>query len=469
MRVYGKPKILNPYLTLAGHAVFWLVIASLIGLWLALSLLVPGLSRGVAGLGFGRLVPVHTNLLLYGWCSLPLVALLFRFFQVERSVVVTKRAVWAVRLWSSALAVGAGSWVLGVSGGKLFLEWRGFSLVWLCLAMVFLWFVLWSARPTLGRSGRLIRLALLSCLAGIPAILFYAALPQAYPPVNPHSGGATGTSLFGSTLGLVFLFLMVPRLLLEAKDPSRDDGLPKLLVVFGGYVLYLALLKKGNVGNEEWSQILALLSLSVWVPLLWRYFGRYRLEKAMKPWAVAFLVWGALLWLDGWLIFLPGFLEAGKFSNSLVAHAHLAMAGMLSSFCVMVLIKVTEGRFRTLGGTYWSYHIGLAMQLVVLTLCGVYEADDPGFDFNGSTGLSVFYGLRFGGGLLMFLASFGWLFDLVRAGRAKEKVSQRGMEPLGVSITGTGLTAQSRPAESTLPKTIARGVATGHSWGPELW
>ena len=42
-------------------------------------------------------------------------------------------------------------------------------------------------------------------------------------------------------------------------------------------------------------------------------------------------------------MFLPGLLDRVKFTNALVAHAHVAMAGMVSCFLVIVLIALNQG------------------------------------------------------------------------------------------------------------------------------
>ena len=51
------------------HALGWLVAGNVVGLWLAILQLKPGLAVG--DWTYGRWVPVHLNVQLFGWTSLP--------------------------------------------------------------------------------------------------------------------------------------------------------------------------------------------------------------------------------------------------------------------------------------------------------------------------------------------------------------------------------------------------------------
>ena len=54
------------------HALVWLLFGNLVGLWLSVLLIWPSL--GLPEWSYGRWVPVHLNVQLFGWTSLPLVA-----------------------------------------------------------------------------------------------------------------------------------------------------------------------------------------------------------------------------------------------------------------------------------------------------------------------------------------------------------------------------------------------------------
>ena len=129
------------YALVTHYSLFWLVVANGVGLWLATLLLVPELGDLVAPVSYGRWIPVHLDLQLYGWCSLPLVGLLLRLYLPEAGLPGEDSGPLpsaALGLWSGALAFGSVWWLAGGSSGKLFLEWSGPSRVLLSLVMTFL-------------------------------------------------------------------------------------------------------------------------------------------------------------------------------------------------------------------------------------------------------------------------------------------------------------------------------------------
>src|SRR5579859_3516672 len=62
----------QPIATAAWHAFFWLVLGNAIGVMIAILLLVPSANVVLGEWTYGRWMMVHMNILLYGWCSLPM-------------------------------------------------------------------------------------------------------------------------------------------------------------------------------------------------------------------------------------------------------------------------------------------------------------------------------------------------------------------------------------------------------------
>ena len=91
--------------TAARHALGWLLFGNLAGLWLSVLLLWPELGAGEWT--YGRWVPVHLNVQLYGWTSLPLVAWLMAIYQVDASRV---RRWGAAAVWALTAALAATIW-----------------------------------------------------------------------------------------------------------------------------------------------------------------------------------------------------------------------------------------------------------------------------------------------------------------------------------------------------------------------
>src|ERR1700686_5019718 len=68
------------FLFAAWHSLLWLVLSNAIGGMLAALLLLPQLDNLLGDWSYGRWLPVHMTLQLYGWASLPLVAFLFKVY-----------------------------------------------------------------------------------------------------------------------------------------------------------------------------------------------------------------------------------------------------------------------------------------------------------------------------------------------------------------------------------------------------
>ena len=201
------------------HALGWLVAANAVGLWLAALLLWPDLNDLAAPLTYGRWVPLHLDWQLYGWCALPLVGALYRYYFAAAGSA-DRAGRLGLALWTGALAYAGGTWLTGGASGKLFLNFAGPARVAWSLTLLALWaLIAWQGRKQ--QDEAVFRRSLLLGLLAVPPLLYGAADPAVYPAVNPHSGGATGTSLLGSTLALIAVFGVLPRLLrLEKIRPA---------------------------------------------------------------------------------------------------------------------------------------------------------------------------------------------------------------------------------------------------------
>jgi cytochrome c oxidase cbb3-type subunit 1 len=183
---------------------------------LAVMLLLPRLNLILGEWTYGRWMPVHMNLQLYGWMSLPLVAFLFHVYGVDRGAAAKwcRPMLW---VWSAALAAGALTWLAGRSSGKLFLDWTGYSRVLFPLALVALWLVLalalasdWRRSANKAFTARSTKLIGLALLLLVPVLIYIAASPNLYPPINPDSGGPTAASQLESTLVVIAILLLLP-------------------------------------------------------------------------------------------------------------------------------------------------------------------------------------------------------------------------------------------------------------------
>ena len=400
------------------HSLGWLLAANAAGVLLAALLVWPGAGGGAAWLGYGRWMPVHLNGQLYGWCALPLVGALFAACLEPRHPGGIAHVRFALRAWSGALALGCVAWLSGVTSGKLFLDWAGWVRPALGAAMAALWTLLaahlWWGRARAGTARWRAAAGLLAMLGTVPALMYWAAGREVYPPVNPDSGGATGASLLGSTLGIVAVCGAVPVLLGVPRTGNRRAGWFwwALAASFAGY----GLIDHGHASHHAGAQIAGLGLLLAWIPLLVAYGRSWAWSAGAKRWAIAAGVWWTLLVASGWAEFLPGASEASKFTHALVAHAHLAMAGFVTSLNFMVLNELDPGRAPGGGGAFWTWQIACAAYVGLMFALGSTEADRPAELFYGAEWTRWIFAGRLAAGAAM-LGAVAVLWREARAGR----------------------------------------------------
>jgi cytochrome c oxidase cbb3-type subunit 1 len=392
----------------ARHALGWLVAANAVGLLATALLLWPGLNESLAPLTYGRWMPLHLDWQLYGACALPLVATLLAWCIDARHPGAVVQARVALAAWSLALALGGVAWLNGVVSGKLFLEWHGWARPLLPAAMLVLWTVLaahvWWRRDELGRGANLARVLLMGALLIVPGALYWSFGREVYPSANPDSGGATGARLLASTLGIVTTYGFLG----EALGITR----PAWRSWFWTYLVFsicvCGAIEHGNVSHHEPAQVAGLATLAGWLPLGWLYFrGEDGQPAARRWWAAAFLWWAALIGSGLWT-FWPGVSERMKFSNSLVAHAHLAMAGLVVSANLAVLVEL---RALNAARGFWLWQGASIALVAVLLALGAGEAGNEAALYFAEPWTLACGAVRLVAGAGMLLASFWWWRD----------------------------------------------------------
>jgi cytochrome c oxidase cbb3-type subunit 1 len=406
------------FLHAAWHSLFWLVFANAVGVLIAGLLLVPQFNGWLGEWTYGRWMPVHLDLQLYGWSSLPLVAFLFKVYGANR-VPASRWCRSVLWIWSTALAVGTWSWLHGHVSGKLFLDWMGYSRILFPLALLSLWTLLLYAmvksRHAVESTSKLIatiaKVVGLLLLLAIPPILYIAANPDLYPPINPASGGPTGASQLESALIIVAILLLLPFGLTSTK---RRRAWPMTIAwsVFAAEALLCLGLGRADVSNHRPTQYISLGSLLVWLPLLPAYYGCFAWHANTRRWRIAFLAWWSILIPTGWCLFLPGVLDRLKFTDGLVGHALLAMAGFTSSLLIFVLVQLLgiEGRIFNQSWSFYLWHASVLLYVVLMFVAGFREGYDPAFTILPGLERNTIYVARFFLGLLMWIASADWLY-----------------------------------------------------------
>lgn len=402
----------------AWHSLLWLVLANGVGVLLAAMLLVPAINTGLGEWTYGRWMPVHMNLQLYGWCSLPLVGFLFEVYGVGREP--TKR--WAssvLWLWSVTLAIGSFTWLDGDSSGKLFLDWTGYSRVLFPLALLCIWGLLAAAfvfesrgRFQVRWAARALKCVGLLLLLAVPALIYIASNPALYPPVNPDTGGPTGASQLESTLVIIAILLLLPFGMTQRKIPASRTA-TWAWILFAAECLLCLGLGRTDVSHHKPTQWISLGSLLVWIPLTPAYYGAFLWHRNTRRWRIAFLCWWSVLIPTGWMLFLPGVLDHFKFTDGLVGHSLLAMAGFVSSLLIFMLVQMMDDDGWIFNGT-WSFIVwqtSVAAYVAIMFFAGWREGSDPAFAIMPGLVRNSIYALRLLLGILILVASLRWFRD----------------------------------------------------------
>ncbi len=125
-------------------SVIWALLAMLCGVWLAAELVWPGLDFGQYWLSYGRLRPLHTNGVIFGFGVSALMAT--AFYSVQRTshapLFLPRLAWFCCYAWQAIVLLGGLSLLAGYTSAKEYaeLEWPfdiAVAVVWTCFAAVF--------------------------------------------------------------------------------------------------------------------------------------------------------------------------------------------------------------------------------------------------------------------------------------------------------------------------------------------
>jgi cytochrome c oxidase cbb3-type subunit 1 len=358
----------------------------------------------------------------------------------------SRAALWT---WSTALTAGAISWLMAQGTGKLFLDWQGYARGLFVLAMGFLWLVLawschchWRAEENRSRIRRTVKIAGLAILFFVPLTLYWATSPKVYPPVNPDTGGPTGASLLESTLGIILILLVLPSGVGRQVRPQKQFIVGAWILFVAENILCLAL-GRSNSSHHQAGQILGLGSLLLWVPVLPAYFNSFDWPAGSRRWRNACLFWWGLLVTSAWLIFLPVLLDRFKFTDGLVGHAHMAMAGFVSSLNIFLLVVLLGENGRGFNSTwaFYAWQGGTFGYVVIMFLAGSLESHHPAFTIIPGTARAVIYTLRLVCGALMLAAAIHWWREISRvvATRPKPQTENPPVNKISASPSPAGI------------------------------
>jgi len=421
-----------------GSATFWLLFGTTVGEYLGIKFVAPDADH-LSWLSFGRLRPVHTNAVFWGWASLGMIGL--GYYVVPRvsncKLASLKKGWYTLYLINAAVILGTLSLMAGINNGGG--EYREYIWPIMLLFGIGLVLTLINFLQTIAhRTTKEIYIANWYMVAAIIFTLVIALV--AYIPFWQNGLGETivqgyymhqgvGMWFMLFTLGLVYYFL--PQ---QLNKPIYSYSLG--ILAFWTQILFYTLIGSHHFVFSSipwWLQTIAIVgSAGMAIPViagttnfLMTFRGAW--HKVNNSYTLPFFLVGIIFYFTG---SMQGTAEAFRFTNQLwhftdftVAHSHLTMYGIISFFlwaCIYAIIPRLTGKEPpqiTVGAHFWLALLGLLFYTVPLmygsTLRGLLWIDGKPF-LESVTFMAPFWLWRAIGGSLMWLSHLFFAYNIYR-------------------------------------------------------
>ena len=377
-----------------GASAFWLVFGTLIGQYIGMKFVWPDIDH-VAWLSFGRLRPVHTNTVFWGWASMAMIGLAY-FVIARTSNTKVYSYTWAwIAWWLLNLSVVIGNYFLmmGVNNGGG--EYREYIWPVTLLFALGLSFTLFNFYKTVAnRKISEIYISNWYILAGLIWTIVLVAI--GYLPGYQDGLGETiiqgyymhqgvGMWFMTFTLGLTYYYL-----------PSSLNK-PIYSYSLGVLAFWTQMLFYTMIGTHHfvfsplpwWLQTVAIVfSVGMFIPVvagttnfLMTMKGSW--NQISKSYILPFFLVGVVFYFVG---STQGSFQAFRFTNYVwhftdfnVAHSHMTMYGIISfllwASVYAILPKITgkEPRQLFVGIHFWMAFIGLFAYMISMMTGGTLK------------------------------------------------------------------------------------------------
>lgn len=419
-------------------ATFWLVFGTSVGEYLGIKFTAPDIDH-ISWLSFGRLRPVHTNAVFWGWCSLAMLGL--AYYVVPK---VSNNQINSLRLGYATLLLVNGAIVLGSillmaginnSGG----EYREY--IWPVMVIFGTGIILSLYnfyRTVANRKTHEIYVSnwyIISAMMFLLVITLVAYIPNWQNGLGEtiiqgyymHQGVGMWFMLFN--LGLMYYFL--PQ---QLNKPIYSYSLG--ILAFWSQILFYTLIGTHHFIFSSipwWLQTVAIVgSVGMVIPVvsgttnfLLTFKGSWK--KLTHSYTLPFYLIGIIFYFTG---SLQGTAEAFRYTNLLwhftdftVAHSHLTMYGiitfMLWAFIYTILPRLTgnEPPQSIVGAHFWLAFLGLLFYTFPLmlgsTLKGLMWMESKPF-IESVAFMAPYWIWRAIGGSLMWISHLLFAYNVYR-------------------------------------------------------
>ncbi len=428
-----------------GTATFWLLFGTTVGEYLGIKFTSPDIDH-VSWLSFGRLRPVHTNAVFWGWASLAMIGLgYYVVSRVSNAAINIKRGYRSLILVNASVILGSIFLMAGINNGGG--EYREY--VWPVMAL-FGYGVILSLgnfiKTIANRTTKEIYVSnwyIISAMMFLLVIAFIAYWPSWQNGLGEtiiqgyymHQGVGMWFMLFN--LGLMYYFL--PQ---QLNKPIYSYSIGVL--AFWTQILFYTLIGTHHFifsAIPWWLQTVAIVgSMGMVIPVvagttnfLMTFRGAW--SKLKSSYTLPFYLVGIIFYFTG---SLQGTAEAFRFTNQVwhftdftVAHSHLTMYGIVSfmlwAFIYSLVPRLTgkEPPQVMVGVHFWLALAGLLFYTVPLMIGGTLKglAWMEGKPFIDSVELMAPYWLwRAIGGTLMWLSHIVFAINFYKMTRRKKEI-----------------------------------------------
>lgn len=430
--VHTPPALTRLIMAYLVGATFWLVFGTLVGQYLGMKFVLPELDS-LSWLSFGRLRPVHTNTVFWGWSSLAMIGLAYYVVtRTSNNTIYSYRWGWtAFWLINAMVLTGNLCLMAGINnGGGEYREyiWPVALLFILALLITFFNFYKTIARRKIGEIyisnwyilAGLLWTMVLAVIGYLPFSGLGETVTQGY---YMHQG--VGMWFMTFTLGLIYYYL-----------PSSLNK-PIYSYSLGVLAFWTQMLFYTMIGTHHfvfsplpwWLQTVAIVfSAGMFIPVV---AGTTNFLMTMKgswkaissSYVLPFFLIGVIFYFVG---STQGSVQALRFTNDLwhftdfnVAHSHMTMYGIISFIlwaCIYAIVpglSLREPRQLMVGMHFWLAFIGLLAYTVPLMIGGSLKGMSwiEGKPFIESVTLMIpFWIWRAIGGTMMFISHlvFAW-------------------------------------------------------------
>jgi cytochrome c oxidase cbb3-type subunit 1 len=437
----------DPYLTSKAYCLtsaFWFAVATSVGILAAGYLIAPDFMSNISFLEFGRIRPIHVNLVLFGFVTPGLLAAAHYFVPklMRTQLYSQKLGLITAVLWNLAVAAGVLGLSLGHTKAREYAE-----LIWPVCVLIVIGFGLISHNLIMTVRQRREPILYVSvwyvCAAVVMTGITYFIGNVVWEPKTGALMGISdaivlwfyGHNIFGlllTPLSLAVAYYVIPKV---TRSPLYSHTL-SLVGFWGLLVVYT------HIGTHHllqvpvptWLKVIAIVdSIAMVIPVMvfliniW-YTAQGKLGEIHADIAGKFIFTGTVMYffvsIQGSMMALPIVQRVTHFNNWVVGHAHIGVLGFAGMTALggiyYILPRIAEkplySRFLA-DLQYWLVLIGVVGFAIVLTIVGLIQGNAW---LNGETvyrvlpEIHMYYVLRLAMGVFIVIGAYIGLYNIIR-------------------------------------------------------